>query len=70
MPSPMEIKCMECIHFQEIKKRGEGLKTTFAYVCSAFPEGIPESVRSWEKPHIEIMERQKGIFVFKPKTEE
>ena len=74
MPTPVELKCYQCVFFTEIKLVSEE-EGFFKYLCLAYPEGIPEDIRCWEaedpsaipRPHISIQEDQVGEFVFEEK---
>ena len=65
MPTPVNIKSFTCQHFIEVEKTGKQ-SPFFKFICKAFPKGIPEEIRSWNKPHTSIREDQEGEFVFTP----
>jgi len=64
MPTPVTIECIECKFFKGIKMEEEGIETSFIFLCPAFPEGIPEEIRSWKNPHTKVRDDQEGDFVF------
>ena len=77
MPTPVELKCFACSFFIDIVKVPieEGM---FKYICSAYPEGIPEDIRCWDannpstepRPHTSVQEDQVGDFVFEQRSPE
>ena len=64
----MLIKCVQCEYFKGVKQIPFE-KGLFKYLCFAYPEGIPEMIRSWEMPHTSINKNQEGDFVFKLREE-
>lgn len=77
MPTPVELKCYQCMYFTEVKivPEEEGM---FKYLCLAYPEGIPEDIRCWDvenpsakpRPHTSIQDDQVGDFVFEKRLPE
>jgi hypothetical protein len=51
--------CFSCKHYDYEKM-----------TCGAYPDGIPEDIRTGEVVHNKVLEGQKGNFVFEPKTNE
>lgn len=47
-------QCQRCQHFDEVD-----------YCCSAFPDGVPDSILDGSKTHETVLEGQKGNTVFK-----
>jgi hypothetical protein len=62
----MKINCYDC-EFWDTWKHVSEEKGILLYLCPAFPEGIPEDIRTWEKPHVEVRKDQRGEFVFTEK---